>query len=208
MKLIARFLVIASLGWLMAVLFFHAKEHMAAENADPTQTIIYFGSIVLVGCVLGAIAALHLLPAFGEWAGGFLFNPSVEVEKDPHASAMALMAKGDFVEAIEEYRRIFDADTSDTLALTEMARIYCDKLGDPESGATVLETALAHEWAPEQSALLCNRLADIYLNYFKDADRARAVLQQIAETMPNTKHAANAVHRLHEIDRLALKGTK
>jgi hypothetical protein len=42
---------------------------------------------------------------------------------------------------------------------------------------------------------------DVYWNQKRDASRARHMLMQIAETMPNTRHAANAMHRLHEIDR-------
>jgi hypothetical protein len=64
----------------------------------------------------------------------------------------------------------------------------------------VIEQALDNEWPEEQSSFLANRLADIYLLQ-EDPIRARLVILQIAENMEGTKFAANAQHRLHEIDR-------
>jgi outer membrane protein assembly factor BamD (BamD/ComL family) len=60
---------------------------------------------------------------------------------------------------------------------------------------------------PEDAALLCSRLADVYSTYQHDITKARALLMQVIETMPNTRHAANATHRLQEIERqLVMQG--
>jgi tetratricopeptide (TPR) repeat protein len=199
-----RLLITAALGWLMVVLFLHARETMAAEQTDPTRTILLFGGVVLTGLAIGAVVALSFIPALGDWFASLFFNPEEEVEKDPHAAAMACIAQGDYPGAIQEYRARLAAEPGDILARTEISRIYCERLGDPEAGAEVIESALDHEWEPEQSAQLCNRLVDIYLQYFNDRARARAVLTQLAEALPDTKYAANAVHRMHEIDRAEL----
>jgi len=201
MRLFPRLIILAALGWLMFVLFAQAREHNAMENADPTQTIVYFVLVVLVGVIMGGIAAMAIVPAIGDWVGQYFFSPNQEAEKDPHAEAMAKIAQGNFPGAIEAYRTIFDNDPSDTHALCEMAKIYAEKMHDPQAGAEVLETALANEWPAEQSALLSNRLADIYLNQMHDPARARALLAAVAESLPETKYAANAIHRMHEIDR-------
>jgi len=54
---------------------------------------------------------------------------------------------------------------------------------------------------------LANRLADVYLLQ-DDPLRAREVVTQIAETLSGTKYGANALHRLHEIDRSLETGVR
>ncbi len=196
----------AGLGWLVFVVFMQARQHMATENADPTKTIVYFLVVVLLALIGGGFVAFSFIPAVGDWIGGLFFAPNEEVEKSPHADAIAKVAQGDFEGAIAEYHEAFKKDPSDTHAVLEMARLYCDRLGDPQAGAGVLESALEHEWTPDESASMCNHLADIYLNHMHDAPRARALLVQVAESMPNTKHSANAIHRMHEIDRTLGEG--
>ena len=54
---------------------------------------------------------------------------------------------------------------------------------------------------PEQTAFLSQRQVDVCWNYQHDGIRARAILIKIAEDMPETREAANAMHRLQEIER-------
>ncbi len=202
MKTVTRLVIIAALCWLLVVLFSQARDHTAGgPEADPTLMVLYFGGVVMVAVIIGSIVAFSFMPAFGDWVGSFFFNPDQQVEKDPHSSAMALIARGDFEGAVEEYRSIFAQNPEDTLALLEASRVYCDKLHNPSAAAEMLETSLQQDWSPENAALICNRLADIYSGPLKDPIRARALLVQVAESMPETKHAANAVHRIHELDR-------
>jgi tetratricopeptide (TPR) repeat protein len=141
-----------------------------------------------------------IVPVIGSSMGGFFFNPGTEIEHDPHSDAIAKLAQGDPEGAIEVYEAILESDPSDTLALSEIARICCRDLGDTPRAAAVIEQALEKEWPHEQSSFLGNRLADIYLLQ-RDPVRARQVIILIAETMEGTRYAANAQHRLREIDR-------
>jgi len=129
------------------------------------------------------------------------------MEHDRHADAIAKLAQGDPEGAIEDYEAIFAKDPADTLALSEIARICCRDLGDTARAATVIEQALESEWPHEQSSFLANRLADVYLLQ-GDPVRARQLLIQIAENMEGTKFAANAQHRLHELDRAIEAGVE
>ena len=117
---------------------------------------------------------------------------------------MAKIAQGDYEGAIEEYKKAsLRRPPDDTHALSEIIgpSLYCDKLHDHDAAELFMEDALQKEWPPEQGVFLASRLVDIYWTHKHDAARARHVLTQIAETMPDTKYAANAVHRMHEIDR-------
>ena len=159
-----------------------------------------FGGALILGTAIAVFLAKVVLPAIGDRAGAFLFNPGEEVAPDPHAGAIAKLAQGDPEGAIEDYQAILKRDPADTLALSEIARVCCRELGDTARAATVIERALDGEWPREQGSFLANRLADIYLLQ-DDPLRARQVLLKLAETMDATKYAANAQHRLREIDR-------
>lgn len=198
MRLLPRLLILLALGWLLAVLIYETR-HLSPE-ADQTKVILLFGGSVLVGLSLGVLVAFSLLPMLGDWVGSFFFNPNEEVEKNPHSEAMALVAQGEYAEAIEAYGKVLEKNPGDLLALSEMVHLYCDKLQQPEPAAQLLEEALGSEWPQDDAAFLASRLVDVYWTYQHNAKAARPLLLQIAETMPDTKHAANAMHRLREIE--------
>jgi hypothetical protein len=200
MKTFARFVLAVALAYLVVVLLADVQLQMklqsAAEKPDYSRITVSFVVILGAAIAIGAMFALSVLPAIADKIGSFLFNPNQEIEKPPHSVAMAKMAQGDYHGAVEEYQK----DPYDTLALSEIAHIYCDKLKECDAAAQVLEAALDREWPPEDSAFLGARLADVYWHHQNDAVRARAVLIQIAENLPDSKHAANAQHKLREID--------
>jgi tetratricopeptide (TPR) repeat protein len=170
-------------------------------NVDGTKIILLFGCIILIAVTIGGIIAVWVIPMVGEFIGNFFFNPNQQIEKSPHSDALAKIAQGDYEGAIEEYRKNLEQDPEDMHAFSEIIHIYCDKLHDHDAAEHFLEEALKNEWPPEQGAFIASRLVDVYWNHRRDASRARHVLMQIAESMPDTRHSANAIHRLHEIDR-------
>ena len=196
-------LIAAALAYLGIVLFREARIAMAVEpeQVDQSRVVMLFGGLVLTGLVAGGVLVVLFLPVFGEWVGNFFFNPNERAEDTPHAAALAAIARGDYEQAVAEYRRCVERDGNDTHAISEMARLYCDELGDPASAESVLEEALAKDWEHEEAVFLSSRLADVYWKYQHDARRARELLRQVVETFPNTKHSANALHRLREIER-------
>lgn len=202
-----RILFTLGLVYLTIVLFGEAREAMNAEVTDQSRVVLLFGSVILVGLAAGAAFVLSLLPAIGDWVGNLVFNPNEKIEKAPHSDALAAVARGDYPRAIEEYRKVVDNNARDTLALSEIARLQAEKLKDPAAAAASLEEALENEWAQDEGAFLRSRLAEVYWTHLHDVTRARAVLLQVIESSPNTRHAANAQHRLQEIERqLAMEG--
>lgn len=193
-----RMLFAATLA-VLAIYFY--QEAKAAAVADPDSTpILLFAGMVLVGAMAGLIATT-LLPKIGESIGNFFFHPNEQIEKNPHSAALGALACGDYERAVREYEAVVRKNPDDTLALSEIARIYCEKLHSPEHAAAVLEQAIERDLLPEDAAFLCARLADVYWIHQHDISKARELLLQVIETMPNTRHAANASHRLQEIER-------
>lgn len=195
-----------ALIWLTVVIFSEARAESKKEPADMSKVVLYFGGVVLVGGLAGILVVTVVMPAVGDALGNLFFAPNQRIDKNPHGDAMSAIACGDYEAAVAGYLQAFEADPHDTLALSEMAKIECEQLGNPEAAADVLEQALQREWTPEDAAFLTTRLADVYWKYQHNARDARSLLMQIIDTMPGTKNAANAQHKLQEIERaLALE---
>ena len=199
-------LIAAALLWLTYVIFAEARAESKKEPADMSKVTLYFGGVVLIGGIAGILVVTVVMPAVGDALGNLFFSPNQRIEKSPHADAMSALARGDYEAAVAGYLQAFEADPHDTLALSEMAKIECEHLGNHEAASDVLEQALQREWTPEDAAFLTSRLVEVYWKYQHKAREARALLMQIIESRPNTKHAANAQHKLQEIERaLALE---
>lgn len=176
-------------------------------KTDMGKIIMLFGGVVIVGVGLAVLFVTTILPEMTEAVANSFFNPNEKIEKDPHADARAAVQRGEFEEAITLYQEIYEKEPTDTLALSEMVKVYCEKLENPQAGAEVLEEALQKEWPADEVAFLSTRLVDVYWKFQHNGPGAKALLLQIIDAMPETRHSANAMHRLQEIDKeLALEG--
>lgn len=200
MRLIRPLLVLA-LAWLTFVIFSYAREEMKKEHADAGKIVLYFGGVVIVGSAGGMLVVTMVMPAIGESIGHLFYNPNEKIEKSPHAGALVAQAHGDYESAVQEYLKAFAQDPHDMLALSEVAKIECEHLKNPGAAADILEQALQREWTQEDAAFLTSRLVDVYWKYQRNFRDARSLLMQIIETMPGTKHSANAQHKLQELER-------
>lgn len=201
MRSLPRLFVFLGLVWLTLVLFREARIASGKPDVDASRIVLLFGSVVLVGAFTGILFVLMIMPAIGDAIGNFFFQPNARAEKDAHSDAQAALARGDYETAVEEYRKVVEQDPTDTLSYSEIAKISCEHLQDAAAAAEVLEQALERKWPPDDAAFLSARLVDVYWKFQHDAPRARALLLQIIETMPGSRHAANAQHRLQEIER-------
>jgi tetratricopeptide (TPR) repeat protein len=207
MRALPRLLLFLGLGYLTFVLFHEASLARKNPEIDPSKVVMLFAATVLIGGSTAIIVVSMLLPSLGDAVGNFFFQPNQEVEKDPHSAAQAALARGDYEGAVEEYKEIVANDPSDTLSYSEIAKISCEHLDDAAGAAAILEEGLQREWPPDDAAFLTSRLVDVYWKYQHDIRGARALLIQIMENMPGTRHAANAEHKLKEIEQqIALEG--
>jgi tetratricopeptide (TPR) repeat protein len=207
MRALPRLLLFLGLGYLTFVLFHEASLARKNPDIDPSKVVLLFAATVLIGGSAAIIVVSMLLPTLGDAVGNFFFQPNEEVEKDPHSTAQAALARGDYEGAVAEYKEILASDPTDTLSYSEIAKIACEHLDDAAGAAAVLEEGLQREWAPDDAAFLTSRLVDVYWKYQRDIRGARALLIKIMESMPGTRHAANAEHKLKEIEQqIALEG--
>ena len=203
MRLLPRVLIVVILLVAMFLLIRHVKALAAAEEMEMSLLVSYYISILGLAAVTAVVSCVSLLPLLGEFVGNVVFTPNHQLERNPHHDALARLAAGDFQGAIDEYRAVFEEDPEDLHAASEVARIYCEKLNAPEPAEDFLVEALSYEdRTPEDVAFLSQRLVDVCWNYQRDGIRARAILIKIAEDLPETREAANAMHRLQEIDRV------
>jgi hypothetical protein len=201
MSTLPRILIFLGLAGLAYVLFHDARIAMNRPEIDMSRVVVLFGALVIVGVAAGVLLAFSVVPRIGDVIGNFFFQPAQKIEKqDPHAPAQAAIARGDFTGAIEEYCRVLETNPGDTLAYSEIAKIACEHLHDPVAAVATLERALEYEWPEDDAAFLLSRLVDVRWKFLHDSASARALLQQIVELMPGTRHAANAGHRLKEIE--------
>ena len=200
MRAIPRLLLILGLVYFAVVLLHEARLAQKNPDTDASKIVMLFVGTVLIGGAAAIVVATMVMPRIGDAVGNFFFSPNQQIEKDPHSAAQAALARGDYAEAVEEYRQIIESDPADTLSYSEIAKICCEHLDDAPGAAEVLEQALQREWAPDDAAFLTARLVDVYWKHQRDGRGARALLTQIIETMPGTRHAANAEHRLREIE--------
>ncbi len=194
-------ILLLGLGYGLYFSYTNGMVEMAKQEPDSTLVVGYWGAMILCSVGLGAIFALRVAPKIGEWMASLFYSaPGEQVEKSPHSAALAKIATGDYAAAVVEYEKVLSNDPEDIMALVEISRLYIERLEDAPAAAARLEQALGHDWEKEKVAPLTFRLAEIYWKHLGDPDRARAILEQVVELMPESTHSANAAHRIREID--------
>src|SRR4051812_26610681 len=93
-----------ALVWLSYTLFRQAPEAYSAEVVDPSRVIVVFGEIVVVAVAFAIVILTTFLPAVAEWMGNLVFNPNEQIEKSPHTAALAAYARGEYEQAVNEYK--------------------------------------------------------------------------------------------------------
>ncbi|QTN32877.1 tetratricopeptide repeat protein [Akkermansiaceae bacterium] len=81
----------------------------------------------------------------------------------------------------------------------EIAKIQKVHLEDPAAAITTLREAIeGQEWEEKDAAFLMFRLAELYDEDAGDRESAVAIMEQVMEQFPETRHSANARTKLHE----------
>ena len=146
------------------------------------------------------------IPWVGDLLGTFFYSSGEEIQMDDSMKAIAKVAQGDYAGAISEYEKIAAAKPDDAFPIAEIAKIHADRLGDPEAALSYLYDKLeGKEWAPDAGAFLMFRIVEINHDKRHDLTAAQEVLEQIIAHFPNTKHSANAHHKLQEVQQQQFK---
>ena len=100
-------------------------------------------------------------------------------------------------------RPIISNSLKESIGRLKIAKIQHDNLEDPEASIATLREALeSHEWPINDAAYFMGRLAEIYNEDLVDQESCVAILEQMIELFPETRHSANATHRLREMGAL------
>ncbi len=162
--------------------------------------------VILMGLGGGLLAVKFVIPWLGDLMGEAVFSSGERVEQDNMTKAAACIAKGDYPGAIEYYEKMLEEKPDDPFPVAEIAKVYAERLRDPQSALKALEEHLqSKDWPVDDAAFIMFRIADLHLTHRHDFDTTRDVLEQIVGNFPNTRHSANAHHRMSEIEQLQYK---
>lgn len=173
------------------------RSQMGSLEGD--QTISGILLTFITAGILGIIVVVYLLPFFAQRVTHAVYDSAEMIEKDVMHSARVLVAQGEYHAAIEAFKEAAKADPLNRLPWVEIAKIYKDNLEDPEAAVQTIRHALeSQEWEISDAAYFLFRLAELYDEVMGDRTSAIAIMQQVVEQFPRTRHSANANARLHE----------
>jgi hypothetical protein len=194
--IIIRLALIGLAIWLITLGYHKLKD-------DAAMTFIYFIVIALIGAL---VVAKFILPWIGDAVSTVVYSSGEEVRPDESMKAAAKLAQGDYEGAIAEHEKSLADNPKQSFAVAEIAKICNDKLGDPQRALAVLQHHLAAtEWSEDDAAFLRFRVIDLHVDALKDYDGARDLLQQVIVDFPETRHSANAHHRMNEVEQAQFK---
>ncbi|MDP3850277.1 MAG: tetratricopeptide repeat protein [Luteolibacter sp.] len=149
--------------------------------------------------LVGILFVVHLLPFFAQRVTHAVYDSAEMVERDVMHDARSLMAQGDYHGAIAAFKEAAAADPMNRLPWVEITKIYKDNLEDPHSAIETIRHALESQaWEVNDAAYFLFRLAELYDEVLGDRASAVAILHQVVEQFPATRHSANANTKLHE----------
>ena len=149
--------------------------------------------------LVGILFVVYLLPFFAQRVTHAVYDSAEMVEKDVMHDARVMVAQGEYHAAIEAFKEAAKAEPLNRLPWVEIAKIYKDNLEDPNAAIETIRYALESQaWEINDAAYFLFRLAELYDEVLGDRASAIAILQQVVEQFPRTRHSANANTRLHE----------
>ena len=187
------------------------EDEKAGELAGQIQALEgqkTFNGILLAflsAGLVGIFFVLQILPSIAHRATHAIYDSAEMMEHDVMHDARSLLAQGDYHGAIEAFKQAAAKEPLNRLPWVEIAKIYKDNLGDPESAIQTIRYALeSQEWEINDAAYFLFRLAELYDEVQGDRATAVAIMQQVVEQFPGTRHSANANHKLHEWEQQAI----
>jgi tetratricopeptide (TPR) repeat protein len=163
--------------------------------------LIVFFAIMGLGIVVVVIAVV--LPKLGDAFLYVVFGSQTNaIIRPQYSKAEARYKQGKYEESLYEYRKVLAQYPDDVFAHVRIAEVLIEHFQNPSEAVLQLERALPNTREGESRAFLLNRLADVYLEQFRNYDRARSTLQKIMEEMPETKWSLLAEKRIETLHQM------
>jgi tetratricopeptide (TPR) repeat protein len=165
------------------------------------QVGMQFVALMGFTVVIGFFVVLFVLPTLGDKIGAFFYSAPEKIEPDAFSKASSKIAQGDYEGAVAAYAKIAVDEPENRFPGVEIAKLQQDNLGDVDAAIATLEGAIEGKgWEIDDAAFLIFRLEDIYLKEKGDVERSKELLELVIERFPETRHSANAHHRLNEMN--------
>lgn len=172
------------------------------EADDGTKLVV----VILIGGIGGILMVKYVIPWIGDAMGEAVFSSGEKVEQDEMTKAAACISQGDYEGAIGHYEKMLEEKPDDPFPVAEIAKVHAERLHDPASALQVLSEHLqSKDWPVDDAAFIMFRIADVHLTHRHDFDAARDMLEQVITNFPNTRHSANAHHKIGEVEQAQFK---
>ncbi len=169
------------------------------ESIDNGKTLTGIMMAFLTAGLVGIIFVVDVLPTIAHKFTHAVYDSGEEVEEDPMHDARALLAQGEYEQAVAAFRDAAAGDPLNRLPYVEISKIQREHLHDPQGAVETLRGAIeGQEWQVNDAAFLMFRLAEVYDESLNDRSSAAAIMQQVIEQFPETRHSANARHKMHD----------
>jgi TolA-binding protein len=165
---------------------------------DPATAITVAIASAICGIVLGITWATNIAGILAKPLTSLFDGGNQEIEPQPlYSIAEARRKQGKYLEAVAEVRKQLARFPGDYAGMMMLADIQAEDLKDLTSAQITVERVLSEpEQTPNHVAAALNRLADWHLKLGQDPDSARAALEQIIQSLPETEHAYHATQRI------------
>ena len=188
--------------FVMAILYVKMQWNTEAWQNNPAYSLI---SIIVLAGVAGIVFVLVVLPRFGDAVGEAMYSSGERISQHGTMKAAARVSAGDYDGAIDEYLKVLEENPEDPFPISEIAKIQAEKFRSPDLALSTLQEHLeAKEWTTDNAAFLMFRMMDMFLLKHDYAD-ARDILEQVCTNFPDTRHSANARHKMNDIDQLEFR---
>ncbi len=169
------------------------------QSIEGSKTFAGILLAFLTAGLVGIFFVVQVLPVIAHRMTHAVYDSGEMVENDPMHDARSLVAQGNYEEAINAFRTAAAAEPLNRLPYVEIAKIQRTNLEDPQAAIQTIRTALeSQEWQVNDAAYFMFRLAELYDEDQSDRDSAVSILNQVMEQFPQSRHSANARHKLHE----------
>ncbi len=177
------------------------KLEEKVQGLEGTKTLNGVLLVFLSAGLIGILFVTQILPNFAQRITHAVYDSAEMMENDVMHDARSLKAQGDYEGAIAAFRQAAANDPLNRLPWVEIAKIQKENLKDAPAAIQTIRYALeSQEWEVNDAAYFLFRLAELYDEVEGDRASARAILQQVIDQFPQTRHAANASHKLHDWD--------
>jgi tetratricopeptide (TPR) repeat protein len=187
---------------LLAVLFGTLIMKSFNKADDGMKLVI----VIIMGAGAGILMLKFVIPWIGDAMGEAVFSSGEKLEQDEMTKAAACISQGDYEGAIKHYEKMLEDKPDDPFPVAEISKVYAERLHDPQAALKVLAEHLqSKDWPVDDAAFIMFRIADVHLTHLHDFETAHDMLQQVITNFPNTRHSANANHKIHEVEQAQYK---